>query len=159
MNYDQSRACFPLTRKQKWNRGDPALYSGQVWGHLNWRMGLPALLGGNLGCWIFNSPYIAQFMGCVIGRIHYGIKVVFCFRHFAVYHYNIIQECSQALEICKCLWSLSWENRDFVFIIIVQFIMRANSRIRFGLQIVFVCCTLHHLIINIVQTYLMTLNL
>ena len=31
------------------------------------------------------------------------------------------------------------ENRDFVFIIIVQFMMSANIRIRFGLQIVFVC--------------------
>ena len=32
-----------------------------------------------------------------------------------------------------------WENRDFVFIIIVQFMMSANIRIRFGLQIVLVC--------------------
>ena len=32
-----------------------------------------------------------------------------------------------------------WENRDFVFISIVQFMMSANSRIRFGLQIVFIC--------------------
>ena len=31
------------------------------------------------------------------------------------------------------------ENRDFVFTIIAQFMMSANSRIRFGLQIVFVC--------------------
>ena len=31
------------------------------------------------------------------------------------------------------------ENRDFVFIIIVQLMMSANIRIRFGLQIVFVC--------------------
>ena len=31
------------------------------------------------------------------------------------------------------------ENREFVFISIVQFMMSANSRIRFGLQIVFVC--------------------
>ena len=31
------------------------------------------------------------------------------------------------------------ENRDFIFIIIVQFMMSANSRIRFGLQIVLVC--------------------
>ena len=30
-------------------------------------------------------------------------------------------------------------NRDSVFIIIVPFMMNANSRIRFGLQIVFVC--------------------
>ena len=31
------------------------------------------------------------------------------------------------------------ENRDFVFIIIMQFMMSANIRIRFGVQIVFVC--------------------
>ena len=31
------------------------------------------------------------------------------------------------------------DNRDIVFIIIVQFMMSANSRIRFSLQIVFVC--------------------
>ena len=32
-----------------------------------------------------------------------------------------------------------WENREFVFISIVQLMMSANSRILFGLQIVFVC--------------------
>ena len=32
-----------------------------------------------------------------------------------------------------------WENREFVFIIIVQFMMNANNRIRFVLKIVFVC--------------------
>ena len=31
------------------------------------------------------------------------------------------------------------ENREFVFISIVQFMMSANSRIRFGLQIAFAC--------------------
>ena len=31
------------------------------------------------------------------------------------------------------------ENLDFVFIIIVQFMMSANNRIRYGQQIVFVC--------------------
>ena len=31
------------------------------------------------------------------------------------------------------------EKRDFVFIIIAQCMMRANSRMRFGMQIVFVC--------------------
>ena len=41
------------------------------------------------------------------------------------------------------------ENREFVFIIIVQFIMSAYIRIRFGLQIVLVClysttCHYHH---------------
>ena len=43
----------PLTRKQYRTGGDPTLHLSQVRGHFNWRMGLPALLGGNLGCWIF----------------------------------------------------------------------------------------------------------
>ena len=36
----------------------------------------------------FKSPYLAQFMGCVIGRIHYDLKVVFCFIHFTAYRYH-----------------------------------------------------------------------
>ena len=50
-----------------------------------------------------------------------------------------------AWDVCYIIfWQLlhnctSRENRDFVFIIIVQFMMSANCRIRFGLQIVFVC--------------------
>ena len=35
-----------------------------------------------------------------------------------------------------------WENREFVFIIIVQFMMSANNRIRFVLKIVFVCSSI-----------------
>ena len=53
----------------------------------------------------------------------------------------------------------SRENREFVFIIIGQFLMSSNGRIRFGLKIVFVSSTLHHLIIIIVQTYLKSLNI
>ena len=37
-------------KNPKSSRGDPALHFNQARGHLNWRMGLPALLGGNLGC-------------------------------------------------------------------------------------------------------------
>ena len=44
----------PLTRKQnRTGGGDPALLLSQARGHLNWCMGLPALLSRNLGCWIF----------------------------------------------------------------------------------------------------------
>ena len=50
------------------------------------------------------------------------------------------------------------ENREFIFIIIVQFMMSTSVRMRFGLQIVLVY-TIHHLIIIIVQTYLKVLNL
>ena len=38
-----------------------------------------------------------------------------------------------------CIYTFRKKPREFVFIIIVQFMMSANSRIRFGLQIVFVC--------------------
>ena len=34
------------------------------------------------------STSIAQFMWFVIGRIHYGLKVVFCFRRFTAFHYH-----------------------------------------------------------------------
>ena len=45
-------AGSPPRKKTKSNRGDPALHLHQARGHLNWQMGLPALLGGNLGRWI-----------------------------------------------------------------------------------------------------------
>ena len=51
------------------------------------------------------------------------------------------------------------ENREFVFIIIVQFMMSAKSRIRLTCRSYSFVCTVHHLIIIIVQTYLKTLNL
>ena len=46
---------------------------------IGWWSGLPDSL---------ISTYIAQFIGCVIGKIHYGLKVVFCFRHFTAFHYH-----------------------------------------------------------------------
>ena len=51
---------------------------------------------------ISSSPYIAQFMECVIRGIHYGLKVVFCFTHFTVSHYHHNASCSHALNTCKC---------------------------------------------------------
>ena len=49
--WDSSGSMQPPPReKTNSNRGDPALHLHQARGHLNWHMGLPALLGGNLGC-------------------------------------------------------------------------------------------------------------
>ena len=206
---------LPPSREIK-NRtgGDPALHLSQVRGHLNWHMDLPALLGGNLGCWLFKFPLNSPLYCAVYGVCHRQDTS----RPYGRILYNllptiiiIIQECSQALEIYKCLLSLScggvpnmllvlsitfhfhqyiwgcmcstwpfqlrWllssnrkyqpyplshfsvvvclrffldhimslsaytfrENRDFVFIIIVQIMMSANIWIRFGVQMVFVC--------------------
>ena len=43
------------------------------------------------------------------------------------------------IVFCHLLYIHSEENREFVYDSIVQFMMSANSRIHFGLQIVFVC--------------------
>ena len=40
----------PPSRKKNRTGCDPALHLNQARGYLNWRMSLPALLGGNLGC-------------------------------------------------------------------------------------------------------------
>ena len=57
-------------------------------------------------------PIIIFFRGCVSEMLHHILSfIAYIFR----------------------------KNRDFVFIIIVQFMMSANSRMRFGLQVVFVC--------------------
>ena len=54
-----SRWLPPLRNKQnKIEQGEPALHLNQASVHLNWRMGLPALLGGNLGCRIVLFPPI-----------------------------------------------------------------------------------------------------
>ena len=55
----------------------------------------------------FDSPYIAQFMECATGRIHYGLKIVLCFRHFIAYHYYHKARVLTTLKICKCWWSLT----------------------------------------------------
>ena len=49
-----------------------------------------------------------------------------------------LRKCYYALTVSLIAYTFR-ENRDFVFIIIVRFMMSANSRIHFGLQIVFVC--------------------
>ena len=51
------------------------------------------------------------------------------------------------------------ENREFVFVIIVQFIMSTNIRICLACRSYSFVSAVHHLIIIIVQTYLKALNL
>ena len=62
----------PLSKKTNSSRRDPALHLNQARAHLNWRMGLPAFLGGNLGC------RIVYLYCAVYGVCHrqntYGLK-------------------------------------------------------------------------------------
>ena len=78
----------PLTRKQNSNRGDPALFDPSE-GAFELTYGSACIIGWQSGLLDgLISTYIVQFMGCVIGRIHYGLKVVFCLRHFTAFHYH-----------------------------------------------------------------------
>ena len=54
------------------------------------------------------------------------------------------------------LWAakVTWGAILKLAVIIVQFIMSANSRMRYGLRSYSFVCTLHHLIVLIVPTYL-----
>ena len=75
-----------------------------------------------------------------------GSRVCFVTRRFNV---EISGFCYITAFYVLCAWDICYiisfiaftfrENWDFVFIIIVQYMMSANSRIRFGMQMVFVC--------------------
>ena len=60
---------------------------------------------------------------------------------FPLFTYFPVVVCLRCLlhHILSLIVYIFRENREFVFISIVQFMMSANSRIRFGLHIVFVC--------------------
>ena len=60
---------------------------------------------------------------------------------FSLFSYFSVVVCLRCLlhHILSLIVHTFRENREFVFISIVQFIVSANNRIRFGLQIVFVC--------------------
>ena len=60
---------------------------------------------------------------------------------FPLFSYFSVVVCLRCLlhHILSLIVYTFWENREFVFTRIVQFMMSANSRIHFGLQIAFVC--------------------
>ena len=60
---------------------------------------------------------------------------------FPLFSYFSVVVCLRCLlhHILSLIVYTFQENREFVFISIVQFMMSANSRICFGLQLVFVC--------------------
>ena len=60
---------------------------------------------------------------------------------FPLFSYFSVVVCLRCLlhHILSLIAYMFQENREFVFIIIVQFMMSANIRIRFGLQNVLVC--------------------
>ena len=73
---------------------------------------------------------------------------------FPLFSYFSVDVCLRCLlhHILSLIAYTIRENREFVFIGIVQFMMSANSRIRLVCRSYSFVCTLHHLIIIFVQT-------
>ena len=76
--------------------------------------------------YIYSSCYYHHQIGSIHLSHCYHISLVVCLRCLLRYTLSLIAYMFR-------------ENRNFVFIIIAQFMMSANSWIRFRLQIVFVC--------------------
>ena len=81
--------------------------------------------------WLKGYIYSSCYYHNRIGSIHFS----YCYHIFSVVAWL---RCLLHHILSLIAYTFR-EKRDFVFIIIVQFRMSANSRIRFGLQIVFVC--------------------
>ena len=80
--------CLPPHEKTK-SKGWPGSLLEPSEGAFQLTHGSACIIGWKSGLLDFLiSPSIAQFMGCVIGRIHNDLKVVFCFRHFTASHYH-----------------------------------------------------------------------
>ena len=101
----------------------------------------------------FHCRYYVWGCLCSTGPFQFrwleGYICSLCYYHHQIGSMNFTH-CYNIFSVVVCLGCLLHhilsliaytfrENRDFVFIIIVQFMMSANSRVRFGLQIVFVC--------------------
>ena len=93
-----------------------------------------------MGLYVFNRPMSVY----VIERIY--LKLILLSSSNRKYQpyplsYFSVDVCLRCLlyHILTLVAYTFRENRDFVFIIIVQFMMSAKSRIRFRLQIVLVC--------------------
>ena len=75
--------------KTKSNKGWPGFLLEPSEGAFKLTYGSACIIGWKSGFLdISVSPYIAQCMWCVIGRIHYGLRVVFYLRHFTASHYH-----------------------------------------------------------------------
>ena len=80
-----------------------------------------------LNGYIYSSCYYHNQIGSIhLSHCYHIFAVVVCLRCLLHHMLSLIAHTFR-------------ENREFVFIIMVQFMMSANNRIRFGLQIVLVC--------------------
>ena len=108
----------------------------QWWSHKSWIQDISHLL-------ILHDLYAATDM--VIERIYLKLMLLSSsnqkYPSFPLFSYfsGLCAWDVCYIIFCHLLYIYYQKTREFVFISIVQFMMSANCRIRFGLQIVFVC--------------------
>ena len=90
--------------------GDPALHLSQARGHLNWRIGLPVLLGSHLGCWIVHwFPLILHSLWAVSHAEYImALRPYSVFRHFTAFYCQGLPPFSH--------WATIWTNIDVLLI-------------------------------------------
>ena len=81
--------------------------------------------------WLNGYIYSSCYCHHQIGSIHLS-------HWFHIFSVVVCLGCLLHYTLSRIVYTFR-ENREFVFISIVQLMMNANSRIRFGFQIVFVC--------------------
>ena len=92
---------------------------------------------------ILISPYIAQFMGCAIVRISYGLKVVFCFRHLTAYYHHKATYGVERVQLDQ--FSLGdWKDISKARVIVI--IKSEVSTLTFTIFSVFVCLICFYII-------------
>ena len=90
------------------------------------------------GCICWTGPFQYRWLkGYICSSYYYHHQI----RSIPLLSYFSVVVCLRCLlhHNLSLTASTFQENREFVFIIIIQFMMNANIQIRFGLQIVLVC--------------------
>ena len=167
-------AGFPLTRKQNRTGGHPALHLSQVRGHFYCCMGLRAFWEV---MWVAGD-YLSlsfQYMLCMCSTVSFQWRWLKGYIYSSCYYHHHIGSINLTHCYHICPWLCAWDVCYIIFCHLLH-IHSGKTGIFFSLlfrslrwmqivRYVLACmsnsfvCTLHHLIIIVVQTYLKTLNL
>ena len=92
------------------------------------------------GCICWTGPFQYRWLkGYIYGSryYHHQIGSSHLSHCYHIFRGCVPEMCVTSYSVTYCIYAPG--NREFIFIIIVQFMVSANSRIRFALQLVLVC--------------------
>ena len=112
--YTHPSRWLPQSRENKIEQGWPGSPLAPSGGAFELTHGSACIIGWQSGLLdSLISTYIAQSMGYVINRIHYGLKVVFNFRHFTVFHYHHYARLiagNKHIDVCRLSCGGDWKD-------------------------------------------------